>query len=123
MSMDIVIKGIGIAFVLIGFVFIVRPDIMKWLMNFVKRGKRIYFAALLRFVLAVIFLLGASQCTHKWVIAAFGILFLLAGLLIFVLGPEKIRRILDWYDNQSLIIFRIIAVIPMAFGAVIIFSV
>jgi hypothetical protein len=121
--MDIVIKGIGIAFVLIGFVFIVRPDIMKWLMNFVKRGKRIYFAALLRFVLAVIFLLGASQCTHKWVIAAFGILFLLAGLLIFVLGPEKIRRILDWYDNQSLIIFRIIAVIPMAFGAVIIFSV
>jgi uncharacterized protein YjeT (DUF2065 family) len=122
MSMDIVIKGIGIAFVLIGFVFIVRPDIMKWLMNFVKRGKRVYFAALLRFVLAVIFLLGASQCTHKWVIAAFGILFLLAGLLIFVLGPEKIRRILDWYDNQSLIIFRIIAVIPMVLGAIVIFS-
>jgi uncharacterized protein YjeT (DUF2065 family) len=121
--MDIVIKGVGIVFVLIGFVFVLRPDIMKWLMNFVKRGKRVYFAALLRFVLAVIFLLGAEQCTRKLIIAAFGILFLLAGLLIFVLGPEKIRRILDWYNNQPLLIFRIIAVIPMALGAVIIFSV
>jgi uncharacterized protein YjeT (DUF2065 family) len=123
MSMDIVIKGIGIVFVLIGFVFMVWPHIMRRLINFIKRGKRVYFAALLRFVLAVVFLLGASQCSHKWIIAAFGILFLLAGLLIIVLGPEKIRRILDWYNNQSLILFRIIAVIPMAFGAVIIFSV
>jgi uncharacterized protein YjeT (DUF2065 family) len=122
MSMDIIIKGIGIIFVLIGFVFMVWPGVMKWLINFIKRGKRIYFAALLRFVLAVIFLLGAEQCTRKLVIAAFGILFLLAGLLIIILGPEKIRRILDWYNNQSLLIFRIIAVVPMILGAVIIFS-
>jgi len=104
MSMDIVIKGIGIVFVLIGFVFVLRPDIMKWLINFIKRGKRVYFAALLRFALAVIFLFGANQCTHRWIIAAFGILFLSAGLLIFVLGSEKIRRILDWYQKQPLLI-------------------
>ena len=122
MSMDIVIKGIGIVFVLIGFVFVLRPDIMKWLINFIKQGKRVYFAAILRFALAVIFLLGANQCTHQWIIAAFGILFLLAGLLIFVLGPEKIRRILDWYQKQPLIIFRIIALVPMALGAIVIFS-
>ena len=122
MSMDIVIKSIGIVFVLIGFVFVLRPDIMKWLINFIKRGKRVYFAAILRFALAVIFLLGASQCTHQWIIAAFGILFLLAGLLIFVLGPEKIRRILDWYQKQPLLIFRIIALVPMALGAIVIFS-
>lgn len=122
MRLSIVIKIIGILFILIGFVFVLRPDIMKWLIAFIRKGSRVYFAALIRFTLAVIFLLGAGDCSRKGIIAALGILFLLAGLLIFMLGPQKIRRILDWYQNQPLLIFRFIAVVPMIFGAVIIFS-
>lgn len=120
--MDIVIKSLGIVFVLIGFVFLLRPDIMKWLINFIKRGKRIYLAALIRIALAVIFLFGASQCSQKWIIAAFGILFLLAGLLIIVLGHERTRRILDWYGNRPLLIFRVIAIVPMVLGAIVIYA-
>lgn len=120
--MDIVIKSLGIVFVLIGFVFLLRPDIMKWLINFIKRGKRIYLAALIRIAMAVIFLLGASQCSKKWIIAAFGILFLLAGLLIIFLGPERTRRILDWYENRPLLIFRVIAIVPIILGAVVIYA-
>lgn len=120
--MDIIIKSLGIVFVLIGFVFLLRPDVMKWLINFLKRGKRIYLDALIRIALAVIFLFGASQCSQKWIIAAFGIIFLLAGLLIIVLGPERTRSILDWYENQSLLIFRVIAIIPMVLGAIVIYA-
>ena len=79
MRLSIVIQSIGIIFVLVGFIFVLRPDIMKWLIVFIKKGNRVYFAALLRFALAVIFLLGAGDCTHKWIIAALGVLFLLAG--------------------------------------------
>ncbi len=122
MSMNIVIKILGIFFVLIGIVFLLRPDVMKRLMEFIKKGKRIYFAGVIRFVLAIVFLLGASECYQKWVIAAFGILFLMSGLLIFILGPEKIRRMLDWYQKQSVLIFRVIAVIVLAVGAIIIYS-
>ena len=120
--MDIVIKSLGIVFVIIGFVFLLRPDIMKWLINFLKHGKRIYFAALLRFVLAVVFLLGAGDCDQRWIIAGLGILFLIAGLLILILGPEKTRAILDWYEGQSLVLFRVIAVVPMIIGAVVIYA-
>jgi len=42
--------------------------------------------------------------------------------LIFMLGPEKIRRMLDWYQYQTTLFFRIIALIVLAFGAIIIFS-
>jgi len=120
--MDIVIKSLGVVFVLIGVVFLLRPDILKWLANFIKRGKRIYLAALIRIALAIVFLVGALKCKYPKVIIAFGILFLLAGLLIIVLGPERTRRILDWYEKRPLLIFRVIAIVPMVLGAIVIYA-
>ena len=122
MGMEIVIKIVGILIVLIGIVFLLKPGVMKRLMEFMKKGKRIYLAAVLRFVLAIVFLLGASECYQKWIIAAFGFLFLISGLLIFLLGPERIRQMFEWYQQQTLLLFRIIAAIVLACGAVIVYS-
>ena len=120
--MDLVVKIVGIVIVAVGVVYLLKPDVMKWLIEFFKQGKRIYFAGLIRLALAVIFLLGARECDITWVIVVFGILFLIGGVLIFILGPEKIRRILDWYQKQSALLLRVIAVIALAIGAVIIYS-
>ena len=122
MGMEIIVKIVGILIVLIGIVFLLKPGVMKRLMEFIKKGKRVYFAAVIRFTLAIIFLLGASECDKQWIIAAFGILFLISGLLILILGPEKIRNILEWYQKQPVLIFRVIAVIALACGAVIVYS-
>ena len=121
MGIVIVIKSLGIFIALIGIVYLLRPDFIKRLMEFIKKGKRIYLAALVRFTLAVVFLAGARECGYPWLIFAFGILFLISGLLILILGPEKIRRLLDWYQCQSTLIFRVIALIVLAFGAAVIF--
>ena len=120
--MHIVIQSLGILIALMGILYLLRPNIIKRLMEFFKKGRRIYLPGLLRFVLAVVFLVGARECRYGWIIFASGIIFLIGGLLIFALGPEKIRRILDWYQEQSTLIFRVIAVIVLAFGAVIIYS-
>lgn len=120
--MDIVIKSLGIVFCIIGIVYLLRPDIMKWQFEFFKKGKRIYFAGVIRFALAIVFFAGARECKYPWLIFAFGLLFIMGGLLIFVLGPEKIRRMLEWYQKQPVLIFRVIAVIVLAVGAIIIFS-
>lgn len=109
-------------FALMGIAYLLRPNIIKQLMGFFKKGKRIYFAGLLRFALAVVFLVAARECRYPWIILASGIIFLIGGLLIFMLGPEKIRRILDWYEQQPALIFRVIALVVLAFGAIIIFS-
>ena len=120
--MDIVIKSLGILIALMGIAYLLRPEIIKHLMNFFKKGRRIYLPGLLRFALAIVFFLGARECRYFWVIFASGIIFLTGGILIFALGPEKIRRILDWYQEQPMFIFRIIALIVLAFGAIIIYS-
>jgi uncharacterized protein YjeT (DUF2065 family) len=81
-----------------------------------------YFPGLLRLALAVLFIFAARECRYPWIIFASGIIFLAGGLLIFILGPEKIRKILDWYEEQPTLIFRIIAVIILTFGVIIILS-
>ena len=122
MHMHIAIKSLGILIALMGIVYLLRPEFIKRLMNFFKKGKRIYLPGVLRFALAIVFFLGARECRYFWVIFASGMIFLTGGLLIFTLGPERIRRILDWDQDQPILVFRIIALIVLAFGAIIIYS-
>lgn len=120
--MNIVIKIIGIVFVFITILYFLKPDIMKSLMEFFKQGRRIYFAALLRLVLAVVFLLAARQCSRFWVIFVLGVLFVISGLLIFILGPEKVKSYINWWQKQPLVFLRVMAVVGLAIGALIIYS-
>ena len=120
--MDKIIKGLGIVFVLVGVVYLLRPDVMKWLMEFFKQGKRMYFAGLIRFALAIVFLVGARECKRFWVIFAFGILFIISGLLVFIIPLEKIKAYIGWWQKKSPLLLRVIALIGLAFGAIIIYS-
>lgn len=122
MRIVLVIKSLGMLFTLMGIIYLLRPDIIKKFMGFFKKGKRIYFAGILRFALAIVFFVASRECRYPWVIFASGIIFLTGGFLIFLLGPEKIRRILDWYQNQPILIFQVIAIIVLVFGVVIILS-
>jgi uncharacterized protein YjeT (DUF2065 family) len=122
MRIVILIKSLGIIISLMGIVYLLRTDIIKKLMSFFKKGKRIYLPGILRLALAVVFLVAARECRYPWIIFASGIIFMAGGLLIFLLGPEKIRRMLDWYQKQSTLIFRVIALIVLVFGVIIILS-
>lgn len=122
MGMDIVVKIAGIVFVFIGILYLLKPGVLKSFVEFFKKGRRIYFVGLIRFVLAVIFLLAANQCKRVWVIIVFGILFMISGLLVFMLGTKRLKSILDWWQKQSLLLLRLVAVIILAIGAVIIYS-
>jgi uncharacterized protein YjeT (DUF2065 family) len=122
MRIVILIKSLGMIISLMGIVYLLRTDIIKKLMSFFKKGKRIYLPGILRLALAVVFLVAARECRYPWIIFASGIIFMAGGLLIFLLGPEKIRRMLDWYQKQSTLIFRVIALIVLVFGVIIILS-
>jgi len=119
--MDIVVKIVGIVFVFVGIVYLLKPGVLKSFMEFFKKGKRIYFVGLIRFVLAVIFLLAANQCKRAWVIIVFGILFMISGLLVFTLGAKRLKSMLDWWQRQSFLLLRLMALIALAVGAVIIY--
>jgi len=120
--MDNIIKTLGIIFALIAIVYFLKPNVMKQLMEFFKKGKRMYLAALIRFALAVVFFSAYRDCDQRWIIFAFGILFLISGLSIFILGPEKVKSYIAWWQKQSVLLLRLLALITLAIGVIIIFS-
>jgi len=120
--MNIVIRIIGIVFVFMTIVYFLKPDIMKRLMEFSKQGRRMYLAAVIRLVLAIVFLLAARQCRQFWVIFVFGVLFIISGLLIFILGSEKVKSYINWWQKQPVMLLRVMALVGLALGAIIIYS-
>ena len=120
--MDTVIRIIGTVIVLLALVYLIRPDLLQKIMRFFKKGYWLYFAALVRFALGVVFLMGAMACDVTWLITVLGILFLVSGFLIIALGRQKVREILDWYLAQPLLVLRILAVLVLAVGLVIVYA-
>ena len=120
--MEIIVKIIGILFVLLAIFYFLKPDVIKQLLGFLKQGKRIYIVAVIRFILAIVFLLAARECDITWLITAFGVLFLVSGLLIVILGIDKVKTILYWWLQQSFLLLRVLALITLAIGAVIIYA-
>jgi uncharacterized protein YjeT (DUF2065 family) len=120
--MDTVVKIIGIVFVFITIIYLLKPGVTKRLMEFAVQGRRIYLVALIRFVLAVVFLLAARQCSRVWIKLAVGVLLIISGLLIFILGLEKVKSYINWWQKQPLILLRVMALIGLGLGALIIYS-
>jgi len=120
--MVVAVKIVGIVFIAAGILYILKPDVLKRLIEFFKKGPRMYVAGLIRFALAVVFLVGAGDCREKWVIAGFGIIFLISGLLVLMLGPRRLRGMLEWFQKQPAMLIRIVGVIALAIGAVIAYS-
>ena len=81
-----------------------------------------YVAAPIRLGLAIVFLVGAEGCKKTWVIIAIGVLLLISGILVLVLGPKKLVPIIEWFQGQSEILQRVVALIALAVGVVIIIS-
>ena len=113
------IKIVGIVCILAGILYMAKPDVPKRVMQFLKTGSRIYLVGMIRFALAVVFLVGAGDCREKWVMVGFGIIFLISGLLVFVLGAARVRAIIDWFQRQPALLARVLGVVPLAIGAVI----
>lgn len=119
--MSLVVRIIGIVFTFIAILYFLKPDIMKHLMEFFKQGRRLYFVALVRLALAVIFLLAAGQCRYFWVIFAFGILLIISGPGL-LLGLEKVKSYINWWQKQPAILLRVMALIGFGLGTLIIYS-
>ncbi len=121
--MLILVKLIGIVIVVMGITFLLSPKKLKHFMAFLGQGKRLYGVGILRLLFGVILLLAASQCRLVGVILTLGILILIGGILIFVLGLERVKSMLNWWNKRSPLILRLMGLIALALGALLLYSV
>ena len=120
--MSIYIKIVGIFFIACSVLYFARPDILKHLLEFFSKGNRVYLAGLIRFLLAVLFLVSARDCRIPWAMVAFGVLFLIGGVLVFVLGPKRLAPMFDWWLGRPTWLIRILGIVALAFGGIIVYA-
>jgi hypothetical protein len=120
--MILLVKVIGIFIACMGAVIILNPQIMKNMVMFWRQGKKLYFAGVLRILFGVIFLLSVSRAKIPVVMLVFGIFSLIAGILVFILGLEKIRGMLDWWQKRPNGILRLMALLVLILGFLIVYS-
>lgn len=121
--MLILAKLIGIYIIIMGIILLVSPKTIKRFVAFFGQGKRIYLAGILRLAFGVILLLAASRCRLVGIVVTLGILTIIGGILVFVLGIERVRALLKWWDKRSPQVIRLFGLVVIAVGALLIYSV
>lgn len=117
--MPLLAKVIGGVICVFGFAVALRPEWMKRMLAFWKEGKRLYYVGVIRITAGLVFLSAAFGSRVPGAAVALGILFLLSGVLVFLLGPERLRPLIEWWDKRSAIVCRLAGALVTAFGMLI----
>ncbi|NQT95843.1 MAG: hypothetical protein HQ572_05275, partial [Candidatus Omnitrophica bacterium] len=109
--MVILVKLIGILIFAISLIYGIKPSVIKGMIGFWKKGKRIYAGGVINLIIAILFLLAASDLRMPWIAIVIGLLSLAKALAIFLLGPDKLMKSMDFWLNKSDFALRMISLI------------
>lgn len=115
-------KMIGMALVAVGVLVMVRPSAVKQILDFWKEGNRLYGMGVVRIVVGVILLLAARESAIPWLVAIIGLLPITGGIVIFVMGLDKSKKLIELWHSKPNKVYRKFSVIPIAIGAVLILA-
>ncbi len=115
------VRILGVVIVAMGVISLLNPRILKQSMTFMGQGKRFYAVGVLRLLIGGMLLYTASQCRLPEVIIILGILVLTSGIAVFALG-EKMKSMINWFNKKPLLFLRFVGLIPLAFGALLLYS-
>lgn len=120
--MDKAVLGVGILIILAAIWIVVKPQVCVKMMGFLARGRMVYLVGLLRLAIGGLLLVSARECGRVWIVIALGVLFLISGALIFIVRLDRIKATLTWLSKRSAMAIRLMALVPVAIGAVIIWA-
>lgn len=118
MSVTVLIAGLLI--VLMALLIVAWPSRLKVLLWKLFEHDRFYFAAIFRIVFGVLFLLAAPSTRLPAFVQISGILMILAGLMIPIMGADRIRSMASWWLDKGDGVVRTWALYAMLFGTALI---
>lgn len=120
--MDYIIKSIGIIIAVAGVVFATMPMLAIKFVDWAKVGKRVYIGGVIRLVFGGLLIWASPVASIMWIPLVWGILMVIAGVLIFVISIEKTHGMLAWWEAQSESARRAWAIIAAVVGVLLIYS-
>jgi len=120
--MKITVWIIGALIVFEAVVLLIRPDYYRKLVKLLARGRLMYIPAVLAIVFGVIFLVYARACNIPWLIVVFGLIMLTKGIWLFAVKIDNVRATMQWLQERSDTMLRILGILALAIGAVILYA-
>lgn len=117
------VKLTGIAILCISTLYLVDINYMKKFVSFWMQGARIYLGVIINFIVGIVFLVSASQCSISWFIALIGVLAVAKAVGILFLGKERISSYCDKILNMPDKKLRLFSGVGLFVGAMIIYSI
>ncbi|MFA5811119.1 MAG: hypothetical protein WC956_02175 [bacterium] len=116
------IKSIGLLIVIWGVLLAALPSLMLRVLAFAKVGKRAYFAGVLRIIIGGLLIWACRAAMFVWVPATFGAIMVISGILIFVLGMDRVHAVMGWWEARTERVRRLVAILAACIGALLIYS-
>lgn len=120
--MALIVKAFGIIFLVLGVVMVLKPSIGKSMIDFMKVGKRCYIGGVIRILLGLFFLASIKYVSLPWVTGIIGGITFIGGILIFVMGIQRMHSIMDRIYNMPENKMRILPALLSLVGVLIIYA-
>ena len=118
--MVILVKLVGVLIMAVGLVIFASPSITQKIFDFIKEGKRIYYAGVVRSVIGLALFFCASRSSVPLAAIAVGLMFLVSGIAVFAADVEKIKAFMSSYSEMPSLVIRLLGLVAASFGMLII---
>ena len=100
--MVLTVKLISIVIIIWGCFVILRPSILKKVIDWIKQEKRIYLVGIIRGALGIFLVIASPLCRGPRVVLFLGALAVFSGILVFVIKESVIEKILAWWESAPI---------------------
>ena len=120
--MALIIFVLGYLAIALCLATLLRPAILRQILNFFFIGSRIYLAGLLRIIVGVLLLILASRARLWWYVVTVGLLAAGSGLSVCFFALRRTKKLLARIKNQSNLTLRLYAFLGLLMWSLLIYS-
>jgi len=117
--MIFLVKLAGILIMALGITIFASPQITQKIFEFCKEGNRLYYSGVIRTVVGIIILILASNSLVPLAAIALGLMLLLSGIVIFAADQDKLKTLLNAFNEMPGLTMRLFGLIAASFGILI----
>jgi len=120
--MRVAVLVLGILIVLEGILLVVKPEIYSKVAGYFAKGKLMRIVSLVKIAFGVFLLIAATSCDRKWIVIVLGLIYAGAGVIMFGVEKEKLKKMFQWWAIRPKIIVRFLGILAAALGGLIIYA-
>lgn len=110
---------VGLICVLEGIVIVIKPNFYRQAVGVLLKGKMVYISPPLKTAFGILFLVAATSCAKPAILIILGIITCTAGIAMFMMGPAKLKRFLNWWKMRGDWFLRLLGVVAVVLGLLI----